>query len=392
MDPIAQDTVPHTDDSTTTTTPTVFEFSQPQPDAPPVTFEMARNAVAKFYGIEVRDIDHVLHQVASVPGPRKPIWSKFGKLNKFGFLYGILMHTPDKEWQDDYIRGFYWTFRSNRLMEKAEEEQCLNLLYARFIQPFTQGSSNASPHGSSGSTPNGSSTPITSNATDPTHSNFSTALRKRDVACLICWDYKETDATHLIAQKTSIPLVIEKLLERAGMHSVFQVQNGVLLCSACHRSFDALKQYIDVVDGCLIAKIVNTTNDPNDKEYLRDLERLTGIRAIHKKYQYHADIADLPSELPVYIPLDDETMHPNHTALAFHKVACMIWKLAGAGAVNEDDWSGDGEDEVENRLAMVASRLEDLEKTSGSASPGLEKGMQNEDRSFCCTLSLDESK
>ncbi|KAJ3223183.1 hypothetical protein HDU78_011405 [Chytriomyces hyalinus] len=357
---------------------------------------MARNAVAEFYGIEVRDIDHVLHQVASVPGPQKPIWSKFGKLNKFGFLYGILVHTPDKEWQDDYIRSFYWTFRSNRLMEKAEEERCLNLLYARFIQPFkqhgTSGSLNASPHGSSGSTPIGSSTPIRSNATDPTHHNFSTALRKRDVVCVICWDRRVAVAAHLIAQKTSIPLVIEKLLQRAGMRSVYQVQNGVLLCANCHILFDALKQYIDVVDGRLFAKIVNRTNDPNDEDYLRDLEQLTGNRANQKKYQHHAGIADLPSELRVYIPLKDETMHPNHTALAFHKAACLIWKLAGAGAVNEDDWSGDGEDEVENRLAMVASRLQDLEKTSGSASPGLEKGMQNEDRSSCCTLSLEESK
>ncbi|KAJ3263772.1 hypothetical protein HDU77_010050 [Chytriomyces hyalinus] len=348
-----------------TIAPPVFEFSQPPPDAPPVTFEMARNAVAEFYGIEVSGIDHVLHQVASVPGPRKPTWSKFGKLNKFGFLYGILMHTPDKEWQDDYIRSFYWTFGSNRLMEKAEEERCLNLLYAGFIQPFkqhgTRGSSNASPHGSSGSTPIGSSTPIRSNATDPTHSNFSTALRKRDVKCLICWDDEGINAAHLIAQKSSIPLVIEKLLERAGMRSVFQVQNGVLLCATCHILFDALKRYIDVVDGRLIAKIVNTTNDPNDEENLRRLDRLTSIRASQKKYQYHADIADSPAEMPVYIPFNDETMHPNHTALAFHKAACLIWKLAGAGAVNEDDWSGDGEDEVENRLAMVASRLEDLQ-------------------------------
>ncbi|KAJ3228610.1 hypothetical protein HDU78_009667 [Chytriomyces hyalinus] len=368
MDPVAPETVPHTDDPTTTTTPPVFEFSQPPPDAPPVTFEMARNTVAEFYGIEVRDIDRVLHQVASVPGPRKPTWGKFGKRNKFGFLYGILMHTPDKEWQEDYIRGFYWTFGSNRLKEKAEEEQCLNLLYARFIQPFTQhdtsGSSNASSHGSSGSTPIGSSTPITSNATDPTHSNFSTALLKRDVVCLICWGRRATEAAHLIAQKSSIPLVIEKLLERARMRSVFQVQNGILLCATCHTLFDALKQYIDVVDGRFFAKIVNRTNDPNDKDYLRDLDDLTAIRAIHKKYQHHAAIADLGSEMRVYIPLDDVTKHPNHTALAFHKAACLIWKQAGAGAVNEDDWSGDSEEEVENRLAMVASRLEDLEKTS----------------------------
>ncbi|KAI8831070.1 hypothetical protein BJ741DRAFT_537127 [Chytriomyces cf. hyalinus JEL632] len=302
------------------------------------------------------------------------------------------MHTPDKEWQEDYFRDFYWTFGSNRLKEKEEEQQCLNLLYARFIQPFKQhgssGSSNASPQGAAGST--GSSTPIKSNATDPKHSNFSTALRKRDLVCLICWKHNETDAAHLIAQKSSNPLVIEKLLERAGMRSVFQVQNGVLLCANCHKSFDALMQYIDVVDSRLIAKIVNRTNDPNDKDHHRNLDDLIGIRAVRKRYQRHAAIPDLGSEMLVYIPFDDVTKHPNHTALAFHKAACLIWKLAGA--VNDDDWSGDSEDEVENRLAMVASRLEDLEKTSGSASPGSEKGMQNEDSSSCCTLSVEESK
>ncbi|KAI8845014.1 hypothetical protein BJ741DRAFT_586620 [Chytriomyces cf. hyalinus JEL632] len=289
---------------------------------------MARNAVAKFYSTEVPDIDHVLHQVAS-----------FGKFNKFGFLDGILMHTPDKE--------------------------C--------------GSSNASTHRSSVSTPTGSSTPIKSNATDPTDSNFSTALRKMDLVFLICWEHEETDAAHLIAHPTR-------------MHSVFQVQNGVLLCSTCYRLFHVLKRHIHVVDGRLIAKIVNRTNDWNDRVYLRTLEDLTGVRAIRKKYQRHAAIADLASETPVYIPFDDVTNHPNHTALAFHKAACLIWKLAGAGAVNEDDCSGDYEEEVENRLAMVASRLEDPVKTSSSASPGLEKGLQNEDSSSRCRLSVEESK
>ncbi|KAI8831647.1 hypothetical protein BJ741DRAFT_616519 [Chytriomyces cf. hyalinus JEL632] len=154
------------------------------------------------------------------------------------------------------------------------------------------------------------------------------------------------------------------------MHSVFQAQNGVLLCANCHRSFDALKRYIDVVDGRLIAKIVNRTNDHNDEDYPRSLEDLTVNRAIHKKYQRHAAIADSGCEMPVSIPFDDVTKHPNHTALAFHKAACLIWKLASAGAVNEDDWSGDDEEEVEYRLAMVASTLEDLEKTSGWVGEG----------------------
>ncbi|KAI8820046.1 hypothetical protein BJ741DRAFT_683481 [Chytriomyces cf. hyalinus JEL632] len=185
----------------------------------------------------------------------------------------------------------------------------------------------------------------------------------------------------LITQKSSIPLIIEKLLERAGMRSVFQVQNGVLLCVNCHRSFDALMQYIDVVDSRLIAKIVNRTNDLNDEDYHHNLDDLIGIRAVRKRYQQHAAIPDLGSEMLV-----------NHTVLTFHKAACLIWKLAGAGAIKEDDWSGDSEDEVKKRLAMVASRLEILEKMPGSASPGSEKGMQNEDSSSCCTLSVEESK
>ncbi|KAI8820056.1 hypothetical protein BJ741DRAFT_542346, partial [Chytriomyces cf. hyalinus JEL632] len=152
-----------------------------------------------------------------------------------------------------------------------------------------------------------------------------------------CWKNNETDAAHLIAQKSSIALVIKNLLERTGMRLVFQVQNGVLLCANFHRSFDALMQYIDAVDSRLIAKIVNRTNDPNDEDYHRNLDDLIGICAVCKRYQRHDAIPDLGSEMLVYIPFDDITKHPNHTALAFHKAACLIWKLAGAGAVNEDE-------------------------------------------------------
>lgn len=36
--------------------------------------------------------------------------------------------------------------------------------------------------------------------------------------------------------------------------------NGQLLCVLCHRQFDALKRYVDVVDGNLVVKV----NDSND--------------------------------------------------------------------------------------------------------------------------------
>ncbi|KAI8841454.1 hypothetical protein BJ741DRAFT_594239, partial [Chytriomyces cf. hyalinus JEL632] len=92
------------------------------------------------------------------------------------------------------------------------------------------------------------------------------------------------------------------------MYSLFQMHNDILVYPTCHRVFDALKRYIDVVDGRLLVKVINRTND---KDYLR------------KKYQKYAAIPDSGSELLVYIPFDDVTTHPNHTALAFHKAACL---------------------------------------------------------------------
>ncbi|KAJ3399473.1 hypothetical protein HDU80_007863 [Chytriomyces hyalinus] len=51
--------------------------------------------------------------------------------------------------------------------------------------------------------------------------------------------------------------------------------------------------YIDVVDGRLFAKVVNLTNDPNDRDYRCAVADITEIRSVRKNYQQHADIADV---------------------------------------------------------------------------------------------------
>ncbi|KAJ3238594.1 hypothetical protein HDU81_007514 [Chytriomyces hyalinus] len=115
--------------------------------------------------------------------------------------------------------------------------------------------------------------------------------------------------------------IIDNQLKKAGLQSVYQVQNRVLLCAVCRGEFSALRRYIDVVDGRLVAKVVNLTSDANDRDYVGPLE--ISLRVVHFLFVYFAD--------------DDKRKHPNHAALAFHKAACLIWTMAGGGDVTEDD-------------------------------------------------------
>ncbi|KAJ3232738.1 hypothetical protein HDU78_006878 [Chytriomyces hyalinus] len=345
-----------------------FVFCHPPADAPEVTRDEAIEKLATFY--DIKDVDAALNEVASVSGQR-PVWSKFKTKNKFGFLYGILTHSPDESMRGDYASKLYWTLGTPSLPAPGttEEESCLNLLYNRFIHPFKQhskGSSHSTPHESHPSTPGGSSTALASNALQPGQGNFRSALLKRDKACLFCWDTEGLDAAHLIAQKNGVPMthVIEDILvQRAGLDSIYRVQNGVLLCPSCHRRFDQLRRYIDVVDGRLLAEVVNLTSDPRNQEYVDAVGRIEYGRL--GKIRTNAAFAgrtclDAKNKLPVYFEDDDVTIHPNHIALAFHKAACLIWKMAGAADDAEDDFM-DGPGSVDSVLARVSDKLRSLE-------------------------------
>ncbi|KAJ3386856.1 hypothetical protein HDU84_001238 [Entophlyctis sp. JEL0112] len=343
-----------------------FVFCDSPAGASAVTYDETLQKLADFYVIS--DITGALNEVASVSGPRRPTWSQFKKENKLGFLKGILTYAPDPL-KEEYIAKLYWTFGSSTLPEPEtdEERSFLNLLYARFIEPFKQhgksGSSNASPHGSTPSTPIGSSIALDLNAVDPTHANFRSALHKRDKVCLFCWGNLQLDAAHLIAQKhsPSLSLIIPDLLSRAGLDSVYRVQNGILLCKVCHGEFDSLRRYIDVVDGRFVAKVVNMTNDPKNQEYVIAVSSVEALRGSTVKWDpafSGRTVVDGNNELPVYFADGDTTNYPNLTALAFHKGACLIWKMAGAADIEDDDIDHDGS--VDSLLAKVGDRLRRL--------------------------------
>ncbi|KAI8827906.1 hypothetical protein BJ741DRAFT_628342 [Chytriomyces cf. hyalinus JEL632] len=352
-----------------------FVFCDPPASGTPevITYDRAIEKLAAFYGIN--DVDGALHEVLSVSEPERPTWSYFKNKNKFGFLYGILTHSPDQNMRDDYALKLYWTLGTARLPapDTPEEWSCLELLYSRFIYPFKQigtGSSNSTPHESLPSTPGGSSTALASNALNPGQGNFRSALLKRDKVCLFCWGHLELDAAHLIAQKGGVPvtLVVQDLLDRAGLDNIYRIQNGVLLCKVCHGQFDKLRRYIDVVDGRLVARVVNLTHpNPDDEDYIDAVGVIQDTR--YGKFRRNAYFAsrtvvikenELSAHFPVYFADDDESKHPNRTALSFHKAACLIWKMAGAGDDAEDDFT-DGGGSVDGVLARVSDKLRSLE-------------------------------
>ncbi|KAJ3370065.1 hypothetical protein HDU84_001485, partial [Entophlyctis sp. JEL0112] len=139
----------------------------------------------------------------------------------------------------------------------------------------------------------------------------------------------------------SLSLIIPDLLRRAGLDSVYRVQNGILLCAVCHRRFDDLRRYIDIVDGHLVAKVVNLTYDPNNQDYINSVGAIEALRLMKLQRDpsfCSRTVFDTNNELHIYFADGgDPTKNPNITALAFHKAACLIWKISGAADDIEDE-------------------------------------------------------
>ncbi|KAJ3240108.1 hypothetical protein HDU81_004528 [Chytriomyces hyalinus] len=215
---------------------------------------------------------------------------------KNGYLYQqiiILLHLYDRSNQPDdnhgdplgnslregYAAKFYWAFGPSRLPapNTDEETYCLDFLFSQFIEPFKQEDRNLIDTEES-------QTALEFNAENPTRSNFEAALHERDKMCLFCWGRMALEATVLIPQAPSTSTLLNRgyqaLLNRTGLESEYQVQNGVPLCVSCQKEVDGLGRYFDVVDGHLVAKIVNMTNDPNDSDYLDDISVITSYRVI----------------------------------------------------------------------------------------------------------------
>ncbi|KAI8832984.1 hypothetical protein BJ741DRAFT_710562 [Chytriomyces cf. hyalinus JEL632] len=319
-----------------------FEFCDAPSGAHAVTYDMALRRLASFCGFS--DVAAPLEAVASITGPPipriarskqpawrqpwKPTWALFRKKNKLGFLNGILTFLPDQALREEYATEFYWTFGSSRLPAPNTDEEtfCLDFLFSQFMEPFKQedrcvswtSSMASSRCGSCSepSTPEESPSALELNADNPKRSNFEAALKERDEMCLFCWISFSLGAALIIpptpTSSFSLNRVYPALLNRAGLDSVYQAQNGVHLCAICHGQFHSLGIFM-----MHIGRICRTT-PVGDKVDFDAIER-------HK-------------ELPVEFAIDDTSKHPNRAALAFHKTACLIWRMAGALDDRDSDY------------------------------------------------------
>ncbi|KAI8905554.1 hypothetical protein EDD86DRAFT_66977 [Gorgonomyces haynaldii] len=263
--------------------------------------------------------------------PTQRIKSEWKEDNKFGFLCGILEHG-EQQHREELVRlssdgGF-----------AEHEDVFIDQMFDHYIRPYLKSYSGSSCHTPVGSRPGSAG----SSGSEPTHKQMKKALEARDGVCLFCWNNLSLEASHIIARK-NIPIAQDEysLLQRAGLQSKHQVQNGLLLCKICHDQFDLLHYYVDVVDDRLVLKIVNQTNDSNDKGWFRAAERLQMARGVAQKYFSDIRVAiDADGEMRLWFMDNKADIQPNRAGVQFHKTACLIWRMAG-GADPEDEYCSD---------------------------------------------------
>ena len=263
--------------------------------------------------------------------PADKPFGKFTFQNRIGFLTGVIkfgdiLHLDGIEnalkvpWKYPYL--------VDTLVTDRELIDCINPLFDYYIRPFHGGYNNRKDYTSS----------TGSNRT----ASFRTDVQNRDInCCVFCFSKAEIQVCHLIALKASYAgfvAEIDSVLKIAGIR-INDVQNGICLCVACHLRFDKLKRYIDITDtNQLVVRVVNETNNPNDNDYLEIIEGLKSDRKRRLKYSQdeafknRAAVED--NDMNVFFH-GDPRLHPNSTAFNFHKIACLIWRLAG-GAEPED--------------------------------------------------------
>jgi hypothetical protein len=131
------------------------------------------------------------------------------------------------------------------------------------------------------------------------------------------------------------------IFRRAGLEQRDQVQNGMLLCKVCHSEFGSLKRYVDVADDKPVVKVVNETNDETSDKH-RDWEDAVGALKVIRSYWQsrwadNRQAVETNGEMALYFVQSNETILPNRNALEFHKMACLIWRMAG-GAEPDDEY------------------------------------------------------
>jgi hypothetical protein len=270
--------------------------------------------------------------------------------NNFGFLLGLLEFGLD-----NHRTQLHNLLAENRFAEK--EKEFIDSMFDFYIRPFHMSYIKDSERCY---TPINDS-PSRSNSVEELenvpeekefkHTDLKNALLSRDGVCLFCWNSLECEAAHIIAQKNS-PIAYDEssLFFRAGLTQKHQIQNGLLLCVICHRRFDKLKQYVDVVEEKMVIKIVNEANDETSAKHRVwewNVSDLVTIRSGRENRFSNIDsrlaVKGEKGEMALYFIENDQTKWPNRNALAFHKAACLIWRMAGGAEIDEEYCSDDEE-------------------------------------------------
>ncbi|KAJ3317095.1 hypothetical protein HDV06_002077 [Boothiomyces sp. JEL0866] len=280
--------------------------------------------------------------------PEKNERGKWKLPNKLGFLLGIILHGLKED-----VEALYELLNSSQ--EEVEKElevspenllkstlyiptfidRLFNFYIATFHKNYSDSESCRTPATSRPS----SAESITKEPKELTHKNLKDSVSKRDGVCLFCWNILECEGAHIIAQKiiNTVPNDESSVLTRCGLQNRHQIQNGMLLCKICHSQFDKLKRYVDE----------SMTNDTTSEKHRKWEKLVRNLRIDREKEQNdwtdgRQAILD-NSEMPLYFVDINESIQPNRAALAFHKTACLIWRMAG-GAETEDEECSDDEE------------------------------------------------
>ncbi|KAJ3316932.1 hypothetical protein HDV06_002541 [Boothiomyces sp. JEL0866] len=290
--------------------------------------------------------------------PEHRIKSEWNISNKLGFLLGVIYYGLEEHvlelssLLDNDIETFekQLVFSTRlQLLDIQHEPTFIDRMFNFFICTVHKNySGTESCHTSRQNSVSSRPSSAESITKEPNHNALSTGVTKRDGVCLFCWDTIELHTSHIIAQKNANPLLDDdsSVLTRCGLQNKHQIQNGLLLCSKCHGQFDKLKRYVDEADGILVVKLVNETNDVTSEkhtEWVDRVEYLKGLRGLVKHKFPNRDIADKNGEMPLYFVDNDATIQPSRAALAFHKTACLIWRMAGGAEPQDEECSDDEE-------------------------------------------------
>ncbi|TPX47519.1 hypothetical protein CcCBS67573_g10250 [Chytriomyces confervae] len=100
----------------------------------------------------------------------------------------------------------------------------------------------------------------------------------------------------------------------------------------------------DAIDGKLVVKVLNLTSDDSNGEYLMQMRTSQA-----NEIDYHPNVGrracNSDEEMGLYVVQTDPVLQPNHAALALHKTACLIWKMAGGANEDYDECCMQDDDE-----------------------------------------------